>query len=257
MFHMWRSLVSSLRALGTWRSGKIFYFEEIGAPTVGHGTHFLIRVKGGNAEPWWPRRWRYKLALKFHHRSKHWFSVPKEWFPQSAFQRAQQPKVPSPLYEVIVVIPSGPYIYEFLRIVCVLICVSQVEIIGMLHTSTRNMAEWENILFWRNRSSDSGQWYPLFDPCRRKKCWSMVSKALAIQISNKTSPPVKTLISSSNGVVPSVSFPTSPTAIRFESPGWSYSHYTNRTLHLWDFAHRLLSDWCFTSGDRRYAPYEH
>jgi hypothetical protein len=27
------------------------YFEQIGAPTVGHGKHFLIRVEGGNADP--------------------------------------------------------------------------------------------------------------------------------------------------------------------------------------------------------------
>jgi hypothetical protein len=41
---------------------------------------------------------------------------------------------------------------------------------------------------------------------------------LALQISNETSPPVKTLISSSYGVIPSVSFPTSPTAKGSESP---------------------------------------
>jgi hypothetical protein len=69
-----------------------------------------------------------------------------EWFPLLAFQRAQQPKVPSPLYEVIAVIPSGLYIYEFSHIVCCLICVSQVEIVGMLLTSTGNLVEWENIL---------------------------------------------------------------------------------------------------------------
>jgi hypothetical protein len=69
-----------------------------------------------------------------------------EWFPQLAFQRAQQPKVLSPLYEVIAVIPSGLYIYELSHIVYCLICVSQLEIVGMLLTSTRNLAAWENIL---------------------------------------------------------------------------------------------------------------
>jgi hypothetical protein len=29
----------------------MFYFEEIGARTVGHGAHFLIRAKGGNTGP--------------------------------------------------------------------------------------------------------------------------------------------------------------------------------------------------------------
>jgi hypothetical protein len=69
-----------------------------------------------------------------------------ERFPQFAFQRAQLPMVPSPLYEVIAIIPSRLYIYEFLHIVCCLICVSEVEIVGMLLTSTRNLAEWENTL---------------------------------------------------------------------------------------------------------------
>jgi hypothetical protein len=196
---------------------------------VGHGKHFLIHVKGGTTDPGWPRRWHYKLAMKLHHRSKHWFLVPKDWFPQLAFQRAQQPKVPSPLYEVLAVIPSGLYIYEFLHIVYCLICVSQLEIVGMLLTSTRNLAEWENILSWTNKSSDSGPWYPLFDPCQRRKRWSVVTKALALQISNETSPSVKTLISISHGVVPLVSFPMSPTAKGSESPGWSYCHYTERT----------------------------
>jgi hypothetical protein len=45
-----------------------------------------------------------------------------------------------------------------------------------------------------------------------------VTEALALQISYETSPPVKTLISGSNGVVPSFSFPTSPTAEGSESP---------------------------------------
>jgi hypothetical protein len=44
-------------------------------------------------------------------------------------------------------------------------------------------------------------------------------QGVALQISNETSPPVKTLISISRGVVPSVSFPTSPTAKGSESPG--------------------------------------
>jgi hypothetical protein len=55
--------------------------------------------------------------------------------------------VPSPLDEVIVVRPSGLYFYEFSRTVYCLIHVSQVEIVAMLLTSTRNLAEWENILF--------------------------------------------------------------------------------------------------------------
>jgi hypothetical protein len=69
------------------------------------------------------------------------------WFPQLAFQRAQQPMVPSPLDEVIIVRPSGLYFDEFSRSVYWLIHVSQVEIVAMLLTSTRNLAEWENILF--------------------------------------------------------------------------------------------------------------
>jgi hypothetical protein len=51
--------------------------------------------------------------------------------------------VPSPLDEAIVVRPRGLYFYEFSRTVCCLICVSQVEIVGMLLTSTRNLAEWK------------------------------------------------------------------------------------------------------------------
>jgi hypothetical protein len=51
------------------------------------------------------------------------------------------------LDEVIAVIPSRLYFYEFSCIVCCLICVSQVEIVGMLLTSTKNIAEWENVLF--------------------------------------------------------------------------------------------------------------
>jgi hypothetical protein len=70
-----------------------------------------------------------------------------EWFPQLAFQRAQQPKVLNPLDEVMAVVPSSHYFHEFSRVVCSPICVSQVEILGMLVTSTRNLAEWENILF--------------------------------------------------------------------------------------------------------------
>jgi hypothetical protein len=70
-----------------------------------------------------------------------------EWFPHLAFQQAQQPKVPSPLDEVMAIVLSGHYFYEFTRIVCRLIYVSQVEILGMLLTSTRNLAEWENVLF--------------------------------------------------------------------------------------------------------------
>jgi hypothetical protein len=56
-----------------------------------------------------------------------------EWFPQLAFQRDQQPKVPSPLDEVMAVVLNGHYFYEFTRIVCCPIEVSQVEILGMLH----------------------------------------------------------------------------------------------------------------------------
>jgi hypothetical protein len=41
-----------------------------------------------------------------------------EWFPQLALQRAEQPKVPSPLDEVMAVVLSGHYFYEFTRIVC-------------------------------------------------------------------------------------------------------------------------------------------
>jgi hypothetical protein len=40
-----------------------------------------------------------------------------EWFPQFALQRAQQPKVLSPLDEVMAVVLSGHYFYEFTRIV--------------------------------------------------------------------------------------------------------------------------------------------
>jgi hypothetical protein len=69
------------------------------------------------------------------------------WFPQLAFQRAQQPKVPNPMDEIMVVVPSSHYFYEFSRVVCCPICVSLVDILGMLLTSTRNLAEWENILF--------------------------------------------------------------------------------------------------------------
>jgi hypothetical protein len=70
-----------------------------------------------------------------------------EWFPQLAFERDQQPKVPSPLDEVMAVVPSRHYFFEFSRVVYCPICVSHVEIQGMLLRSTRNMAEWENVLF--------------------------------------------------------------------------------------------------------------
>jgi hypothetical protein len=70
-----------------------------------------------------------------------------EWFPQLAFERDQQPKVPSPLDEVMAVVPSRHYFFEFSRVVYCPICVSHVEILGMLLRSTRNMAEWENVLF--------------------------------------------------------------------------------------------------------------
>ena len=40
-----------------------------------------------------------------------------EWLPQLAFQRDQQPKVLSPLDEVMVVVLSGRYFYEFTRII--------------------------------------------------------------------------------------------------------------------------------------------
>jgi hypothetical protein len=69
------------------------------------------------------------------------------WFPQLAFQRAQQPMVLTPLDEIMAVVPSSHYFYEFSRVVCCPICVSHVDILGMLLTSTRNLAEWENILF--------------------------------------------------------------------------------------------------------------
>jgi hypothetical protein len=45
------------------------------------------------------------------------------------------------------VVPSGHYFYEFTRIVCCEIYVSEVEILGMLLTSTRNLAEWEMFYF--------------------------------------------------------------------------------------------------------------
>jgi hypothetical protein len=96
----------------------MFYFEEIGARTVGHGAHFSIRAKGGNTGPRGPRRWRYKLAMKLHHRSKHSFAVQMVWFPQLAFQRDQQPNAPSPLDEVMAVVLNGHYFYEFTHIVC-------------------------------------------------------------------------------------------------------------------------------------------
>jgi hypothetical protein len=69
------------------------------------------------------------------------------WFPQLAFQRAQQPKVPNPQDEFMTVVPRRHYFYEFSRVIYCPICISQVEILGMLLTSTRNLAEWENILF--------------------------------------------------------------------------------------------------------------
>jgi hypothetical protein len=45
------------------------------------------------------------------------------------------------------VVPRRHYFYEFSRVVYCLICIPQVEILGMLLMSTRNLAEWENILF--------------------------------------------------------------------------------------------------------------
>jgi hypothetical protein len=69
------------------------------------------------------------------------------WFPQLAFQRAQQPKVLSLLDYVTAVVPSGHYFYEFSHVIYCPICVSQVEILGMLLTSTRKLAESENVLF--------------------------------------------------------------------------------------------------------------
>jgi hypothetical protein len=69
------------------------------------------------------------------------------WFPQLAFQRAQQPKVPSPLDFVMAVVPSRHYFFEFSRVIYCPICVSLVEIPGMLLKGTRNLAEWENVLF--------------------------------------------------------------------------------------------------------------
>jgi hypothetical protein len=70
-----------------------------------------------------------------------------QWFPQLALQRGQQPKVPSLVDEVMAVVLSGHYLYEFSRIVCCPIHVLEVEILGTLLTSSRNLAEWENILF--------------------------------------------------------------------------------------------------------------
>jgi hypothetical protein len=43
------------------------------------------------------------------------------------------------------VVPRRHYFYEFSRVVYSPICISQVEILGMLLMSTRNLAEWENI----------------------------------------------------------------------------------------------------------------
>jgi hypothetical protein len=40
-----------------------------------------------------------------------------EYFPQLAFERDQQLKVPSPLDEVVAVVPSKDYFYEFTRII--------------------------------------------------------------------------------------------------------------------------------------------
>jgi hypothetical protein len=70
-----------------------------------------------------------------------------EWFPQLAFQRAQQPKVLSPLDDVMAIVLSRHYFFEFSRVVYCPICVSQVEILGMLLTSTRNLAEWKIFYF--------------------------------------------------------------------------------------------------------------
>jgi hypothetical protein len=38
-------LLMSTRNLAEW---EMFYFEEMGAQTMGHGAHFSIRGKGGN-----------------------------------------------------------------------------------------------------------------------------------------------------------------------------------------------------------------
>jgi hypothetical protein len=67
--------------------------------------------------------------------------------PSVSFATSPKPKVPSPLDEVMAVVPSGHYFYEFSCIMCCLIYVSEVEILGMLLTSSRNLAEWENIIF--------------------------------------------------------------------------------------------------------------
>jgi hypothetical protein len=53
----------------------------------------------------------------------------------------------NPQDEVMAVVPRRHYFYEFSRVIYCPICNSQVEILGMLLTSTRNLAEWENILF--------------------------------------------------------------------------------------------------------------
>jgi hypothetical protein len=45
------------------------------------------------------------------------------------------------------VVLNEHYFYEFTRIVHCPICISQVEILGMLFMRTRNLADWENILF--------------------------------------------------------------------------------------------------------------
>jgi hypothetical protein len=74
-------------------------------------------------------------------------SISRGVVPSVSFPMSPTTKGSESLDEVIAVIPSGLYIYEFSHIVCCLIDVSQVEIVGMLLMSTRNLAEWENILF--------------------------------------------------------------------------------------------------------------
>jgi hypothetical protein len=41
-------LLKSTRNLAVW---EMFYFEEIGTQTMGHGADFSIRGKGGNTGP--------------------------------------------------------------------------------------------------------------------------------------------------------------------------------------------------------------
>jgi hypothetical protein len=71
----------------------------------------------------------------------------------------------------------------------------------------------------RAGGGNTDPWCPLFDPCQKRKHWTGVTMVLVLQISNETSPPVKILISSSHGVIPSVTFPTRLKAKGSESPG--------------------------------------